>query len=304
MEIGNEEWTGELNTDPSLFIKNPENHTGYFLTRSGINYSFVFFYERKFFQEEFSKMGIKWVSESWTRGWVYAILYLLLIFAGREFMKTREKREFRQGLIAWNLVLSLFSFVGAIRLWPELIHTIRTHGLEHSYCNRDFAHGVFGFWITAFAGSKLPELIDTFFIVVRKQKLIFLHWFHHFTVLIYSWYSFIEFTSSGRWFGLINYSIHAVMYGYYACRAMRFNIPRWVNITITSGQIIQMLVGIYINLSAYSAKINGRACAISYNNIWWSFFMYLSYFVLFSLFFLKSYISQPKKESTVKNKDN
>ena len=46
---------------------------------------------------------------------------------------------------------------------------------------------VSGFWATMFVLSKVPELGDTIFIVLRKQPLIFLHWYHHATVLVYSW---------------------------------------------------------------------------------------------------------------------
>jgi elongation of very long chain fatty acids protein 6 len=36
--------------------------------------------------------------------------------------------------------------------------------------------------------SKVPETVDTLFIVLRRQELIFLHWYHHASVLIYCFY--------------------------------------------------------------------------------------------------------------------
>jgi len=44
---------------------------------------------------------------------------------------------------------------------------------SHSYIEQD---RVCGFWTWLFVLSKLPELGDTIFIVLRKQPLIFLHW--------------------------------------------------------------------------------------------------------------------------------
>ena len=69
---------------------------------------------------------------------------------------------------------------------------------------------------------QLPELVDTVFIVLRKQKLIFLHWYHHITVLIYCWYSFSQYTAPARWFVVMNFVVHSIMYTYYAFRALRF----------------------------------------------------------------------------------
>lgn len=39
-----------------------------------------------------------------------------------------------------------------------------------------------------FVFSKVPELGDTVFIILRKRPLIFLHWYHHVTVLLYTWH--------------------------------------------------------------------------------------------------------------------
>jgi hypothetical protein len=97
----------------------------------------------------------------------------------------------------------------------------------------------------------------------------------------------------------MNYTVHAAMYTYYAFRALRFQIPKWVNIAITSGQISQMVFGIYVNTVAYMKKRRGEHCDVSDENITWSFIMYFSYFVLFFNFFYKAYIAPKSKRSGV-----
>ena len=100
--------------------------------------------------------------------------------------------------------------------------------------------------------SKLPELVDTLFIVLRKQELIFLHWYTTRPCSSTAGTRAADFTTSGRWFVLMNYTVHSVMYGYYAFRAMRFRIPRWVNVAITSGQLLRWSsVGPQLTFSLY-----------------------------------------------------
>ena len=70
---------------------------------------------------------------------------------------------------------------------------------------------------------------DTLFIILRKQQLIFLHWYHHITVFIYVWYSYVHHTAPGQWFLVMNYTVHALMYTYYAFRSMKFKISKWVS---------------------------------------------------------------------------
>lgn len=153
-----------------------------------------------------------------------------------------------------------------------------------------------GFWSWLFVLSKLPELGDTIFIVLRKQPLIFLHWYHHITVLLYTWFSYVEFTSSARWFIVMNYSVHSMMYTYYACRAMGYRPPTTVSMFITASQLTQMFVGCFINYTTYGYLKTGgpQSCRVSKLNVSLSSAMYFSYLVLFGRFFYNAYINKSK----------
>ena len=76
-----------------------------------------------------------------------------------------------------------------------------TRGLKHSVCDQGFYNGPASkFWAYAFVLSKASELGGPIFIIPRKQKLSFLPWYHHITVLLYSWYSYKDVVAGGGWF--------------------------------------------------------------------------------------------------------
>ncbi|CAF3244295.1 unnamed protein product [Rotaria socialis] len=233
--------------------------------------------------------------QRWHNSFFYALAYLFLIYTGQFFMKNKPRFELRLWLAAWNTLLALFSVFGAMRVVPELIYVIYRHGIKYSICNNSNAFGVVGFWTWAFCFSKLPELIDTVFIVLRKQPLIFLHWYHHASVLIYCWFSYQDYSSTGRWFCGLNYVVHGIMYSYYALRALKVCIPRWVSMIITMLQLTQMIVGCLINLQAWQYKKNGEVCQVTDENLKVSLIMYATYFLLFGHFFLGSYIFKSKR---------
>lgn len=244
----------------------------------------------------------RFMIERWHNSFFYALAYLCFIYTGQIYMKNKVRYELRVGLAMWNAFLAIFSIFGAIRVLPELIYVIYRHGLKYSICNNSNAFGVVGFWTWAFCFSKLPELIDTVFIVLRKQPLIFLHWYHHASVLIYCWFSYQDFSSTGRWFCGLNYIVHGVMYSYYAFRAMKFRIPRWISMMITLLQLSQMIIGCWINVKAWQYKQNGEFCQVSDENLKYSLIMYTTYFILFAQFFLSSYVF--KSSSNVQKKKN
>ncbi|KAG7224862.1 hypothetical protein INR49_028229 [Caranx melampygus] len=222
---------------------------------------------------------------------------------GRHVMKQREKFELRKPLVLWSLTLAVFSIFGAIRTGSYMMYILMTKGLKQSVCDQSFYNGpVSKFWAYAFVLSKAPELGDTLFIVLRKQKLIFLHWYHHITVLLYSWYSYKDMVAGGGWFMTMNYLVHAVMYSYYALRAAGFKLSRKFAMFITLTQITQMLMGCVVNYLVYSWMQQGQECPSHMQNIVWSSLMYLSYFVLFVQFFFEAYIGKSKSAMAITKK--
>lgn len=225
-----------------------------------------------------------------------SLVYVVVIFGGQWIMDRQDRFGLSSALAFWSGMLAVFSVMGTVRMWPELLHVLKFQGVYKSTCYCDYMeHSVTSFWTGLFILSKIIELGDTVFIVLRKQPLIFLHWYHHITVLIYSWYSFAQQTGNGRWFICMNYAVHAVMYSYYALRALKFKVPNQVRIVITLLQLMQMVVGCCVNFYVYNVKNSGRFCAITYENIGYSFLMYFSYFVLFAKFFYDAYINPPPR---------
>ncbi|XP_071538010.1 very long chain fatty acid elongase 6-like isoform X2 [Panulirus ornatus] len=258
------------------------------------NYSYVFKFEEDF--DTLEKR--RWMKENWMMCFYYIGAYMIVIYGGQLYMQTRSRFELRLPLFMWNVFLAMFSVWGAYRSAPELLYVLNKYGFRYSVCipGPSFLDNrVGGFWNWMFTLSKVPELGDTVFIVLRKQPLIFLHWYHHVTVLLYAWYSYSDYIATARWFVCMNYLVHSIMYSYYALKALKFRVPRWIAMSITTAQLAQMVMGAAVNIWAYQVKQAGNECHVSYDNIKISLLMYISYFVLFARFFRRAYVVNPKQ---------
>ena len=106
-------------------------------------------------------------------------IYLAVCYFGAQHMKSRSAFVLRWPLAIWNLMLSIFSIYGTIRVVPHLLDKVTTMTFEETVC--DSAHtyygaGAAGLAVQLFILSKIPELFDTVFIILKKKPLIFLHW--------------------------------------------------------------------------------------------------------------------------------
>jgi elongation of very long chain fatty acids protein 6 len=142
------------------------------------------------FELEFSTLyAVDWAAANWAVPIALCVVYLVLsLWVGPWLMAGRGKVECKNQLAVWNLLLAVFSAVGFVRTAPHLLYYAWRHGGWASVCapaETAFGQGAVGLWVMLFIFSKVPELVDTVFLVITKKEVIFLHWYHHFTVLLY-----------------------------------------------------------------------------------------------------------------------
>lgn len=189
---------------------------------------------------------------------------------------------FIQGLLVSNYGLDTWGcgkFGGDIRLSPR-------RGIYLGYL----------FFLT-----KLIELLDTVFFVLRKKKeqVTFLHVFHHSIVPIFCWIG-IKLAPGGPngFFPLVNSFIHVIMYSYYALTTFgpRVQPYLWWKKYLTRLQMIQFVL----------VMINAAKTFMSQDCKFPLLFSYLqavvacAFLVLFAMFYRDAYLKKQKMNNELR----
>mmetsp|Transcript_2085 Transcript_2085/g.2382 ORF Transcript_2085/g.2382 Transcript_2085/m.2382 type:complete len:428 (-) Transcript_2085:1371-2654(-) len=258
------------------------------------------------------------------------LVYLISIFTIQDWMRAKTAFDLRKPLALWSFTIGLFSIFGSLRTVPVAIKLLYSKGFQYLVCADTRYDWVVnhpaGLWTYFFIISKVPELIDTLFIVLRKKKLITLHWYHHVTVLCYCWHSWTTSCSNGIVYSSMNLTVHAFMYIFYALAALGYR-PTVYAQYITIIQILQMLVGTVVTFYAnfhlwvlapdkdyklWSLEWNvardvmpdtSPQCKVNQTNAIAGLLMYSSYLYLFCVFFYFAYISpRPRVPNSMQQK--
>lgn len=232
------------------------------------------------------------VATSW---WVfYAVVSTAYVFALRSRSATRPRIGSRV-VVAWNAALSVFSIWGALTSGRHYARRIATAGVAASLCGDGewFCVDEMGLAMLLFVASKPVELVDTLILRLRGKQIGFLHWFHHLSVMWYTWHAFVVRTSIGIAFATINYHVHALMYTYYALTqssTLRPLLERASRV-ITVIQIAQMCVG--LSVCVYALTTEG--CNHDPVNTLAATAMYGAYLLLFVHFYYRRNVIAQRK---------
>jgi len=243
---------------------------------------------------------LHWMGRHWEVPIIAIVLYVAVITAGPKMMeRSGLKLNLRYPIATWNALLSIFSFIGMMRTVPHLVMDIVEKDYMTTMCTppyQNWGAGATGFWVQMFILSKIPELIDTVWLVLKGRDVIFLHWYHHITVLLYCWHAHTNEAGAGLYFVAMNYSVHAIMYGYYCLMALKMIPKGFPAYLITVAQIVQMLIGTGVCVASWYYMLAGEKCHNTLENLIAGGLMYGSYLYLFLEFAVKRFILKPKKK--------
>ncbi|CCW67908.1 unnamed protein product [Phytomonas sp. Hart1] len=240
-----------------------------------------------------------------------ATIYLAFVFMGPHLINRIivltpcRVNIIKKFWMVWNLLVSVFSLYGTLRVMPALISDFRQYGLYGTLCKSHPEHFYttkVGFAMALFVISKVPEFMDTFFLIMTgKRNLPFLSWFHHVTTYLFVWFAYQEGSSIFIVAVALNYTMHTIMYFYFTLTEAGFkNLVRPFAVYITLLQILQMVLGLCTSLYALYQKYLGNfkpeACpgvSLAQNRV--QLVIYICNFCLFTELFVKTYVLVPKR---------
>jgi len=262
-----------------------------------------FFWKPESWEDHWSSFVVSlptWTANNWWIPLLSVASYFVLIPTLRWLVATRGKWNVRTFAFYWNAGLSIFSWCGVFACVPVLLSSLFSHGLYFTSCAPAawYGGGLSGFFVALFVYSKVAELVDTYLLLLAKKPVIALQWWHHSTVLLYCWHSYSTRIATGLWFAAMNYSVHSVMYGYFAIMSTKYRkMVTPYAIFITLAQLAQMLVGMFVTIKAVMYQNAGLECHVNKTNSVLGLTMYASYFVLFFKLFIENYVTQTRKRA-------
>ncbi|KAI6233185.1 Elongation of very long chain fatty acids protein [Aphelenchoides fujianensis] len=226
------------------------------------------------------------------------VFYVIGIFGIKLYLRDRKPFDLERPLIAWNAFLATFSLLGFLYTFPSFLKTIRDHGLSHTYTHINEVHknSLAGYWSFLWICSKIPEFVDTFFIVLRKKPLMFMHWYHH---ALTGYFAFVNFYTENAylvWAVWLNYLIHFWMYSYYCLRAFRVRVPPQLAQFITTAQMVQFVLVIFAMTHAQIKMAAGEKVAATPYGLFLGQWTMWTYLVLWLRFYYVSYYGNGGKK--------
>jgi len=236
-----------------------------------------------------------------TSVFMVALAYLAAVWGMKKAIKLRGKPfDLRGPLACWNFFLSAVSaylLVWTVKcVWNDF-HKIAGSSVWEMTC--DYRTRL------QFASHKAPlyaifltkylELIDTAFLCLRGKPTPLIHVYHHAITVYFAWLHLVSGTCIAWMMSILNLSVHVLLYAYYGCAAMGYDI--WWKRYLTLIQITQFVVTLFPSITVLGARIlytiNPTIVgAYPCNGTWSSAFIGLCILLSYLFLFLNLYLTR------------
>jgi fatty acid elongase 3 len=190
------------------------------------------------------------------------VLYILMIVF-RKHLKMHIPLKFIRFHNASMIALAVIVLVGTLFGAYQRTLDPKMGGVAGLFCppqglaSNELMTGTLGFFIYIFYLSKYVELVDTFILIAKGKDLLFLHCYHHCSMLFvtWSWFAF-PWLEGAWWCAVVNSIIHSFMY-YYYLRTATPGTTIWWGKYLTSAQIFQ----VFFHAPSFACS---RCCACAF----------------------------------------
>ncbi|KAJ1926783.1 Fatty acyl-CoA elongase/Polyunsaturated fatty acid specific elongation enzyme [Tieghemiomyces parasiticus] len=226
--------------------------------------------------------------------------YFVVIFGGQVVMKNFKPIRANFLFQLHNFVLTVISGGLLLLFLEQIVPIVREHGVFYSVCNS-------GAWTQPLELlyylnylTKYYELIDTVFLVLRKKKLEFLHYYHHSLTMLLCFTQLNGRTAVSYVPITLNLAVHVLMYYYYWRASCGVKI--WWKKYLTLFQITQFIIDLgfvyfctytYFATAYYPHLPNMGTCTGTETAALFGCGLLSSYLLLFIQFFFKTYTKKP-----------
>eukprot|EP00099_Drosophila_melanogaster_P022478 NP_649958.2 uncharacterized protein Dmel_CG9459 [Drosophila melanogaster] len=236
---------------------------------------------------------------------VLTILGIYLVFikiVGPWFMQNQKPYNLDRAIkiynivqIAYNVILLIFSVHFMLGPGNYNFSCISNLPLDHEYKNWER-------WLSySYFFNKLMDLLETVFFIFRKKyrQISFLHVFHHVYMVYIGFLYMYYYGYGGHGFFLITFNVvvHTMMYTYYYQSSLNRNSggDLWWKKYITVVQLVQFVI-----IFSHSVYILRQTdCQTSRLSATWGSLISVVFIILFSNFYVRTYILPKKTKSAV-----